>query len=494
MSNNILNEEYDVFDIVEADLDSLDTLEEVPNLEISEEASDSEETLDDSIEESVEETEENAEDIAIYNESNEISEDVNEIEDYLVQRRNARTKSEMEISEQHPNKQETMEEQEISEEAVAVEETEEIVEGSVEQAEEVVAEQTEEVETTEEVEEIEEAAEVVEEIEEGAEVEATEEVEEIEEAKKATKKESDDEEEEESDEDSDDEEEMDSDEEDEEDEEEEEEDVKSEKKVKKEDAIAVETDDIKRLIESEENLTEGFKAKAALIFETEVRSQIAEAKEKIQAEYDEKLTEEVETMSSALSEQVDEYLTYAVSEWAKENSVAIETSLRTSIAEDFMSSLKTLFVENYIEVPETKVDLFEQLESEVAQVKEDFDKTRAIADELADKVDALTREKVIVESCEGLVQTQVEKLKSLAEGVDFEGEDKFRESINTLKGFYFEGAESINEETEEQESDEDSYSTTETIVEESASSDKPKVSKAMQNYLSAISKGKKFSE
>ena len=466
MSNNILNEEYDVFDIVEADLDSLDTSEEVPNLEISEEASDSEETLDDSIEESVEETEENAEDIAIYNESNEISEDVNEIEDYLVQRRNARTKSEMEISEQHPNKQETMEEQEISEEAVAVEETEEIVEGSVEQAEEVVAEQTEEVETTEEVEEIEEA-------------------------KKATKKESDDEEEEESDEDSDDEEEMDSDE---EDEDEEEEDVKSEKKVKKEDAIAVETDDIKRLIESEENLTEGFKAKAALIFETEVRSQIAEAKEKIQAEYDEKLTEEVETMSSALSEQVDEYLTYAVSEWAKENSVAIETSLRTSIAEDFMSSLKTLFVENYIEVPETKVDLFEQLESEVAQVKEDFDKTRAIADELADKVDALTREKVIVESCEGLVQTQVEKLKSLAEGVDFEGEDKFRESINTLKGFYFEGAESINEETEEQESDEDSYSTTETIVEESASSDKPKVSKAMQNYLSAISKGKKFSE
>jgi len=481
MSNNILNEEYDVFDIVESDLDSLDTLEEIPNLEISEEASDSEETFNDSIEESVEETEETAEDIAIYNESNEISEDVNEIEDYLVQRRNARTKSEMEISEQHPNKQETMEEQEISEEVVAVEETEEIVEGSVEQAEEVVAEQTEEVESTEEVEEIEEAAEV----------ESTEEVEEIEEAKKATKKESDDEEEEESDEDSDDEEEMDSDEEDEE--EDEEEDVKSEKKVKKEDAITVETDDIKRLIESEENLTEGFKAKAALIFETEVRSQIAEAKEKIQAEYDEKLTEEVETMSSALSEQVDEYLTYAVSEWAKENSVAIETSLRTSIAEDFMSSLKTLFVENYIEVPDTKVDLFEQLESEVAQIKEDFDKTSAIADELADKVDALTREKVIAESCEGLVETQVEKLKTLAENVDFEGEDKFRESINTLKGFYFEGTESITEETEE-ESDEDSYSTTETIVEEAASSDEPKVSKAMQNYLSAISKGKKFSE
>ena len=199
-------------------------------------------------------------------------------------------------------------------------------------------------------------------------------------------------------------------------------------------------------------------------------------------------------MSSALSEQVDEYLTYAVSEWAKENSVAIETSLRTSIAEDFMSSLKTLFVENYIEVPDTKVDLFEQLESEVAQIKEDFDKTSAIADELADKVDALTREKVIAESCEGLVQTQVEKLKTLAESVDFEGEDKFRESMNTLKGFYFEGTESITEETEEQESDEDSYSTTETIVEEAASSDEPKVSKAMQNYLSAISKGKKFSE
>ena len=473
MSNNILNEEYDVFDIVESDLDSLDTLEEIPNLEISEEASGSEGT--------VEGTEENVDDIAIYNESTEVNEDVNEIEDYLVQRRNARTESEMEISEQHPNKQKTMEEQEISEEVVAVEETEEIVEGSVEQAEEVVAEQTEEVESTEEVEEIEEAAEV----------ESTEEVEEIEEAKKSAKKESDEEEEEDSEEEDSDEDEEESDE---EEEEEEEGEMKAEKKVKKEDTIQVESDDIKRLIESEENLTEGFKAKAALIFETEVRSQIAEAKEKIQAEYDEKLTEEVESINSALSEQVDEYLTYAVSEWSKENSVAIETSLRTSISEDFMSSLKTLFVENYIEVPETKVDLFEQLESEVAQIKEDFDKTSAIADKLATKVDALTREKVIAESCEGLVETQVEKLKTLAESVDFEGEDKFRESMNTLKGFYFEGTESITEETEEEESDEDSYSTTETIVEEAASSDEPKVSKAMQNYLSAISKGKKFSE
>lgn len=479
MSNNILNEEYDVFDIVEADLDSLDTLEEIPNLEISEEASDSEEILDDSIEESVEETEENTEeDLALYSESDN-SGDVDGIENYLVQRRNARTESEMEISEEqteHPNKTKTMEETNINEEEVA-EETlesleeaevtaEEIVEDSVEQTEEI-AEQTEEAEVAEEIDEIEEAK------------------------KPATKKESDEEEEEESDEDSDDEEEEDSD--DEEEEEEEEGEMKAEKKVKKEDAITVETDDIKRLIESEENLTEGFKAKAALIFETEVRSQIAEAKEKIQAEYDEKLAEEAEAMSSALSEQIDEYLTYAVTEWAKENSVAIETSLRTSIAEDFMSSLKTLFVENYIEVPETKVDLFEQLESEVAQIKEDFDKTSAIADELADKVDALTREKVIAESCEGLVETQVEKLKTLAESVDFEGEDKFRESINTLKGFYFEGTESITEETEE-ESDEDSYSTTETIVEEADSSDEPKVSKAMQNYLSAISKGKKFSE
>jgi hypothetical protein len=464
--SNILNQEYDVFDLVESDLASLDALEEIPNLEVNEEASKSEET---DIEESIEETEENAGDVIVYNEA---SEDVNEIEDYLVQRRNARTESEMEISEEHPNKQKTMQEQEISEEEVAVQETEEIVEGSVEQAEEVVAEQEE----------------VVEEIES-----TEEEVEEIEEAKKSAKKESEDEEEEE---DSEEEDSEDSEEEDSEEEEEEEEgEMKAEKKVKKEDTVTVESDDIKRLIESEENLTEGFKAKAALIFETEVRSQIAEAKEKIQAEYDEKLTEEVESINSTLSEQVDEYLTYAVSEWAKENSVAIETSLRTSIAEDFMSSLKTLFVENYIEVPETKVDLFEQLESEVAQVKEDFDKTKAIAEQLAEKVDTLTREKVITESCEGLVETQAEKLKGLAENVDFEGEEKFRESIDTLKDFYFKGGEeSITEETEEEESDEDSYSTTETIVEEAASSDEPKLSKTMQNYLSAIGRAKKLDE
>jgi hypothetical protein len=139
--------------------------------------------------------------------------------------------------------------------------------------------------------------------------------------------------------------------------------------------------------------------------------------------------------------------------------VAVESSLRTSIAENFMKSLKTLFEENYVEVPESKIDLYDELEEEAAQLKEDVAKFKDIADTLADRVDDLNREKILSEATKDLAETQTAKLRKLAEGVEFDGE--FTKNVETLKKFYFTGeGETLTEEAQETEEE-----TVETIIE-----------------------------
>jgi len=222
---------------------------------------------------------------------------------------------------------------------------------------------------------------------------------------------------------------------------------------------AITSEDLTRLVEEEEGLTSEFKAKAALIFEAEVRTKVEEVTEALEAQHDAKLAEEVAAINETLNNQVDAYLTYAVEEWIGENKVAIESSLRTSIAENFMKSLKTLFEENYVEVPETKVDLYDELEEETAQLKEDVAKYKDIADTLADRVDDLNREKILSEATKDLAETQSAKLLKLAEGVEFDGE--FTKNVETLKKFYFTGeGETLTEESQETEEE-----TVETIIE-----------------------------
>ncbi len=251
---------------------------------------------------------------------------------------------------------------------------------------------------------------------------------------------------------------------------------------------AITSEDLTRLVEEEEGLTSEFKAKAALIFEAEVRTKVEEVTEALEAQHDAKLAEEVAAINETLNNQVDAYLTYAVEEWIGENKVAIESSLRTSIAENFMKSLKTLFEENYVEVPETKVDLYDELEEETAQLKEDVAKYKDIADTLADRVDDLNREKILSEATKDLAETQSAKLLKLAEGVEFDGE--FTKNVETLKKFYFTGeGETLTEETQETEEE-----TVETIIEgadvEEETSEAP-ADPQMASYMETLGRLKK---
>lgn len=210
----------------------------------------------------------------------------------------------------------------------------------------------------------------------------------------------------------------------------------------------VDTENIKKLIESEEGLSDEFKAKSALIFETEIRSKVDQVKEEMQLKYDAQLEEKVQEVEEENTKQIDGYLTYAVEEWLGENKVAVESSLRTTIAENFMSSLKDLFVEHYVEVPESKVDLFSDLEEETSQLKDDLSEAKEIIEQLVGRLEVFTKEKIVSEASEGLAETQVAKLESMVESVEFEDADSFCKRVQTLKEFYFNVESSIKEEKE----------------------------------------------
>jgi hypothetical protein len=199
----------------------------------------------------------------------------------------------------------------------------------------------------------------------------------------------------------------------------------------------VDLTNVSNLIESEEGLTEEFKSKAALIFEAEVKSQLRTIREGLKKTYARRLEEAVATVEESLTEQIDGYLTYAVQQWMKENQVAVESSIRTEIAENFMSSLKTLFTESYVEVPASKLDLFAKLEEEKQEVESKLNRSLGLLSGLVEKVEDMSRTQAIEEACEDLTQTEALRLKKLAESVEFTSENSFADKVKTLKEFYF---------------------------------------------------------
>ena len=261
-----------------------------------------------------------------------------------------------------------------------------------------------------------------------------------------------------------------------------------------ENTITIDASDITRLVESETGLTEEFKEKATTIFEAAVKSKIKETEETLKESYAVALIEEVETIKNELVEKIDNYLTYAVESWVEDNKVAIEGGLRTQIAENFIQSLKTVFVENYIEVPESKQDLVAEMETSIAQLQTESSELENTVLALNEKVNSLTREKVISESTKDLADTQVEKLKSLLEDIECTSETSFRKKVATIKEFYLNGA--AVEETEtlvEENANESSYITTETVIENETIAEET-VSPAMQKYLTALSRLNKANE
>ena len=195
-------------------------------------------------------------------------------------------------------------------------------------------------------------------------------------------------------------------------------------------------EDVNALLGGEE-LSEEFKEKAKTIFEAAINSKVAAIKEEIQKEYDEKLAEEVASAKDSLAERVDSYLEYVSDEWFEENALAIEAGLKTEMTESFLEGMKGLFEEHYVTIPEEKYDVLEsmveKLDDMETKLNEQIEKNIALNGRLSESV----ADGILDEVSEGLASTQKEKLASLAESVEFESEEEYREKLETLKESYF---------------------------------------------------------
>ena len=195
-------------------------------------------------------------------------------------------------------------------------------------------------------------------------------------------------------------------------------------------------EDVDALVEGED-LSEEFKAKATTIFEAAVKSKIRPEVERIELEKTQEIAEEHESFKTELAEKVDGYLDYVVAEWMKENELAIERGLKGEIAEDFITGLKALFEEHYIDVPDEKYDILESQAQKIEELEGKLNDTIGKLTEKKQSEDSLVRESVIKEVSSDLAETQTEKFASLVEDVEFTDKDSFTEKLNTLKENYF---------------------------------------------------------
>ena len=212
-----------------------------------------------------------------------------------------------------------------------------------------------------------------------------------------------------------------------------------EKEVKKE-SIELEidlSDDVKALVSSDADLSEEFKDKAATIFETAVKTRIKEQTKILEAKYEEKLSAEKETIKEAMVEKVDSYLNYVVEEWMKENELAVERGIRTEIAEDFITGLKDLFKEHYIDVPEEKYNVLDDLTNQNKKLEDKLNEQIEKNVDLTKKVSNADRSSIVAEISDDLAETEKEKFTSMAENVEYDSADKFREKLETIKESYF---------------------------------------------------------
>ena len=195
-------------------------------------------------------------------------------------------------------------------------------------------------------------------------------------------------------------------------------------------------EDVDALVEGED-LSEDFKKKASTIFEAAVKSKIRPEVERIESEKTQEIAEEMESFKSELAEKVDGYLDYVVKEWMTENELAIERGLKGEIAEDFITGLKALFEEHYIDVPDEKYDILESQAQKIEELEGKLNETIGKLTEKKQSEDSLVRESVIKEVSSDLAETQSEKFASLVEDVEFTDKDSFVEKLNTLKENYF---------------------------------------------------------
>ena len=191
------------------------------------------------------------------------------------------------------------------------------------------------------------------------------------------------------------------------------------------------------LIEGEGDLSEEFKSKAATVFEAAVKSKIRDEIDRLEEEYKKELDESIEETKVELSEKVDTYLNYVVEEWMKENELAVERGLKGEIAEDFISGLKTLFEDHYVDIPDEKYDVLEAQSEKITELEGKLNETIETVVTLRKDNGSLVRDKAISEATEDLADTEIEKFKSLTDDVEFTDESSFKEKLGTLKESYF---------------------------------------------------------
>jgi len=238
-------------------------------------------------------------------------------------------------------------------------------------------------------------------------------------------------------------------------------------------------EDVDALVEGED-LSEEFKEKAAHIFEAAVKSKIRSEVERIVDEARSEKDQDIETFRNEMTEKVDNYLNYVVDEWTKENELAIERGLKGEIAEDFISGLKQLFEDHYIDVPDEKYDVLEAQSEKISELEEKLNEAIQKNVSFKSSNNELVREQVILEVSEDLVDTEVEKFKSLIQDVEFNDEDSFREKLDTLKENYYPRVNKSSDSTID--------------YEDGGSAQDIDTTGAMKSYMSAISRNKARAE
>jgi hypothetical protein len=195
-------------------------------------------------------------------------------------------------------------------------------------------------------------------------------------------------------------------------------------------------EDVEALLSGEE-LSEEFQEKARIIFETAINTKVAQIKESLEVQYEERLLEEVEEIRESLTERVDSYLEYVAEEWISENALSVESGLKEELTNSFMNGLKDLFEAHYVSIPEDKYDVLEsmveKLDEMETKLNEQIEKNISLNKRLAESV----ADGILDQVSEGLADTQKEKLASLAESVEFESEEEYREKLETLREAYF---------------------------------------------------------
>jgi len=241
-------------------------------------------------------------------------------------------------------------------------------------------------------------------------------------------------------------------------------------------------EDIAALVQGEE-LSEEFKSKAATIFEAAVHQKVMEVSsdkiDELEKEFQDNLQEEIVSFRDELTEKVDGYLNYVVEEWMKENELALESSLRSEITEEFMSGLKNLFTEHYIEVPDEKVDIVENLFDKVEELEEKLNSQIQENVKVKDELNDYRKNKILEEVCEDLADTQAEKMKSLVDGVTYEeNADDFENKVKMIKESYFPNQVKQDENIEQED----------VVSEDEVSEETPKMNNIMEAYSKAIAR------